>query len=334
MFVDAVKMKLIAGKGGNGITAWHRLKYIPKGGPAGGNGGPGGCIYIEASDNVYSLDKYVNTSRILGMNGKPGGPNKRQGGSGKDTTLLVPPGTIVRNADTGEIICDLQKHGEKMLLAEGGKGGLGNAFFKTPTNQAPYKNTPGKAGSELSVFLELKIIADVGFVGFPNAGKSSLLSSLASRPIKTGAYPFTTLHPNVSYLEFDDYSRVYIADIPGIIEGASDNKGLGLEFLKHIERTNTLVYVIDIVGSDGRDPLEDFETLRSELKNHDPQLLEKPYLVALNKIDEPGAEENIARFKERYSQHLYPISAFTGENLEGFTNALRETAQRDGKRFY
>lgn len=337
MFVDSVQLTFSAGRGGNGIVAWRREKYIPKGGPYGGNGGPGGSVIFEASKDVFSLDKFVGIGKLAAENGAQGGPNKRQGKTGKDLHVLVPMGTIVRDAETGEILYDLVRDGEKATFLQGGKGGLGNAFFKTSTHQAPFKCTPGKPGQEKRVELELKVIADVGLVGFPNAGKSSLLSSLASIPVKTGAYPFTTLHPNVSFIEFDDFSRIHIADIPGIIKGASENRGLGLAFLKHIERTEVLIFLLDASGIDGRTPVEDFAVLREELESHDPRLLERPFLIALNKIDEQPSAEHLAHFYATYPEmreNTYEISAFTGENLDTFTKALRTRAQANGIKYY
>jgi len=337
MFVDSVQLTLSAGKGGNGVVAWRREKFIPKGGPSGGNGGPGGSVVIEASKDEFSLDRFVAIGKLAAENGAQGGPNRRQGKTGKDLVVRVPMGTIVRDTETKEVIYDLTKDGERVEFLNGGKGGLGNAFFKTSTRQAPYKSTPGKAGQERRVELELKIIADVGLVGFPNAGKSSLLSSLASIPVKTGAYPFTTLQPNVSFIEFDDFSRIHIADIPGIIEGASENKGLGLEFLKHIERTEVLVYLLDASGIDGRTAADDFAVLREELRSHDEEMLSRPYMIALNKIDEAASKENIADFYEKYpdeKSNTFEISAFTGENLDSFTTTLREKAQANGVKYY
>ncbi len=337
MFVDSVQITLSAGKGGNGVVAWRREKFIPKGGPYGGNGGPGGSVFIEASKDVFSLDKFVSIGKMAAENGVQGGPNRRQGRTGKDLNIRVPLGTIVRSVETGEVIVDLTEDGQSIMLLEGGKGGLGNAFFKTSTHQAPHKCTPGKPGQELRVEFEVKVIADVGLVGFPNAGKSSLLSSLASIPVKTGAYPFTTLQPNVSFIEFDDFSRIHIADIPGIIEGASNDRGLGLAFLKHIERTEVLVYLLDASGIDGRTPAQDFEVLRDELKAYDIRLIERPYIIGLNKMDEPSAQEHIEQFYTKFPEereNIFEISAFTGENLDAFTQRLRSLAQATTIKYY
>lgn len=335
MFTDAVKIKLSAGKGGNGTVAWRREKYIPKGGPYGGNGGKGGSVTIQADPEVYSLDSFRNKRLMRAENGRPGETNNRQGRQGKDLILKVPCGTLIRDSETGGLLYDLTEPGETYSLCEGGNGGKGNTFFKTPTNQAPARSTPGKEGETKEVELELKLIADVGFLGFPNAGKSTLLSKLAAIEVKTGAYPFTTLKPNLSYIEFDDFSRIYLADIPGIIPDAHQDRGLGLSFLKHVERTSTLIYIIDISGEEGRDPFEDFQTLRAEAKSYSPAILEKPFLVALNKTDK-GLNEALEQFKERYPYDpstLFEISALKDLGLSSFTNAMRSLAQANGKKY-
>lgn len=338
MFIDKVQLKLVAGKGGNGVIAWRREKYIPKGGPTGGNGGNGGDVFLIADENVPSLDHFRNQKLIRAENGKQGSSGKRHGGNGKTLKLLVPLGTLVKNPETGELIADLREHGQTFEACKGGFGGRGNATFKTSTNRAPAKCTPGRPGTDLDIELELKLIADVGLVGFPNAGKSTLVNALADVPVKIAPYPFTTLQPNLGMIEFDDFSRLLIADIPGIISGASEDRGLGLEFLRHIERTEVLVFVVDISGRDGRDPIEDYQKLRSELKKYAEDLDSKPYLIALNKIDETvGApEENKQAFYKSFpkdKKHIFEVSALTGEGLETFTNALQKLAQKKGKKF-
>ncbi len=336
MFIDQVKMKCIAGKGGNGAISWRREKYIPKGGPYGGNGGPGGSIYLTSDDQVYSLDHYRNSRKMLAEHGKAGGTNNKQGKSGQDLIIKVPCGTLVKDGKTQEVLHDFIHSGEKFRLCIGGKGGKGNSFFKTSTNQAPNKCTPGKPGDTLSIELELKLIADVGLIGMPNAGKSTLLSKMANIPIKTGSYPFTTLKPNLSYLQFQDYSRIYIADIPGIIENAHQNKGLGLSFLRHIERTSTLVYLVDTSGIDGRDPLSDFLTLYKELQAYDKNLTEKSFLVILNKIDTEDSIKHLTEFYKNYPfdpQGLFELSALTGTGIPVFITKLKALAQYSGKRY-
>lgn len=285
MFTDQVRLLLQAGKGGNGIVAWRREKYIPKGGPYGGNGGPGGSIRIIADPQVPNLDHFRNDRILRAEDGGIGGSNCRQGRCGKDLKVYVPLGTLVKDAQDGSILMDCTEPGQELLLCQGGKGGLGNAFFRTPTQQAPKKWTPGKLGAVRSVDLELKLIADVGFVGFPNAGKSTLLTQLARVRVKTAPYPFTTLYPNLGCYKTTDHHKIVFADIPGIIRGAHQNRGLGLAFLKHIERTKVLVYVVDASGFEGRDPLDDLQTLRDELTAYDPALLDKPSLIVWNKKD-------------------------------------------------
>lgn len=335
MFTDSVKLKLTAGKGGNGVVAWRREKYIPKGGPYGGNGGKGGSIIIESDPQIYSLDTFRNRRLINGENGSSGRTNNQQGRTGKDLILKVPCGTLIRDGEGGELLYDLTEPGETFHLCEGGNGGKGNSFFKTPTNQAPTKYTVGKPGETKTIELELKLIADVGFLGFPNAGKSTLLSKLAVIDVKIGAYPFTTLKPNLSFIEFDDFSKIYLADIPGIIPDAHMDKGLGLSFLKHVERSSTLIYIIDISGEEGRDPYEDFLTLRSEAGGYSSDILDKPFLVALNKIDK-GNEKSLDSFKEKYpfpKETLFEISALEEKGLSPFISKMRTLAQANGKKY-
>lgn len=325
MFVDRAVLKLSAGKGGDGVIAWRREKYIPKGGPSGGNGGRGGSVIFEADVQLFCLDWFRHRKHIKAENGAQGGPSLRQGRAGQDLLLKVPCGTLIKNAETGELLCDLTQDKQRWVACQGGKGGLGNNHFKSPTNQAPLKFTKGKLGDECDVELELKLIADVGLVGFPNAGKSTLLQALAHIRVKIAAYPFTTLHPNIGMIQFEDYSRRFIADIPGIIEGAHDNRGLGLEFLRHIERTKLLLYVLDASGMEERSPWDDFKVLRAELKEYQPELLERTYLVALNKCDVPESAEQIADFKKHFKdkKRLFEISA----KEELGTDALRQALQ-------
>ncbi len=336
MFIDQVRLQLRAGKGGNGVVAWRREKYLPKGGPTGGNGGFGGCIYCESDPNISSLDHLANKKIIPAENGRCGGPNKQNGRRGKDLILKVPPGTLIKDADTKAVLFDLSEENEKILLCQGGKGGLGNEFFKTPRNRAPNKCTPGKFGETKNIEFELKLIADIGLVGFPNAGKSTLLSAVANINAKAGAYPFTTLSPNISYIEFDDFSRIYLADIPGIIEKAHENKGLGLAFLRHVERCSTLLYVIDISSDERDDPLKDFLTLRGELEQYSKEMLEKPFIVALNKIDKEGTEDSLSEFMKNYPfdpKTIFPISAKETNNLATLQSAMQSIAQRNGKKY-
>ena len=323
MFTDRVILTLKAGKGGNGIVCWRREKYIPKGGPYGGNGGKGGSIILEVDQQIPSLESFRNTRTRKAENGVQGGPNNRQGRHGRDLILKIPCGTLVKEVATGMIIHDFTEDKEKKVLCRGGRGGNGNSYFKSPTNRAPNTATPGKMGEGVEVELELKLIADVGLVGFPNAGKSTLISSATDIKVKMAPYPFTTLRPNLGYLIEEDGERILFADIPGIIAGAHKNKGLGLEFLRHIERTKILLFVIDAFALDGRDPVEDFAVLQSELKAYNPELLEKPFLVALNKIDCEEAQENIRRFHERFDVDTVEISALTGQGIDELIGFLK-----------
>ncbi|MEX0961994.1 MAG: GTPase ObgE [Simkaniaceae bacterium] len=331
MFLDRVRLKLIAGKGGNGVVAWRREKYIPKGGPCGGNGGPGGSIIFRSVDSLYSLDPYRNRRQVKAESGAQGGSNQRQGRKGEDLILNVPCGTLLKDPETEAILFDFTEPSQEFKVCVGGKGGLGNTFFKSPTNRAPSRSTPGKEGEVKAVELELKLIADIGFVGLPSAGKSTLLSNLAQIELKTGAYPFTTLSPNLSQIEFEDYTKITIADIPGIIEKAHQNKGLGLEFLRHIERTKVLLFIIDIADL-VTDPIESFEILKNELKTYSPSLIEKPQLVALNKIDILEDPEVLERFKKQNPQStLFLISALEKQDLEPLVYAMKSLVQTSQK---
>ncbi|WP_042280912.1 GTPase ObgE [Candidatus Protochlamydia sp. R18] len=319
MFVDRVIIELIAGKGGNGVVAWRREKYIPKGGPAGGNGGRGGSVILEADTQISSLDWFRHRRILKAQSGGDGGGNCRQGKNGTDLILKVPCGTLLKDAKSGKVIHDFVEDKERFVLCKGGRGGRGNDSFKTPTHQAPNICTEGTLGEIHHIELELKLIADVGLVGFPNAGKSTLISSLAGLRVKVAAYPFTTLQPNLGFIELDNYKRIYIADIPGIIEGASHNRGLGLEFLRHIERTKLLIFILDASGIDGRTPSHDFRILREEIGAYNPELLERPYLVVLNKIDTEDSPSHIQEFEKNYSissDMLFKISAVYGEGLQ------------------
>ncbi len=334
MFVDTATLTLSAGKGGNGVVSWHREKFIPKGGPGGGDGGNGGSIVLRAESHVLSLQDYRNFRIIKAQNGHEGGSNHKKGKNGQNLLLKIPQGTLVKDSKTQEILFDFTEDKQEWIICQGGRGGKGNARFKSPTHQAPNVCTPGTEGIIREVELELKLIADVGLIGMPNAGKSTLMTKITHVPVKIAAYPFTTLHPNLSYIQFDDYSRVLIADIPGIIEDAHLNKGLGIAFLKHIERTSTLIFLIDISGIEGRDPIEDFKILRNELSTYDEKMLDKPFLIALNKIDAEESAENITRFKEAYPHFpIFEISALNETGIQPLIEAMRVHAQIGGKKF-
>lgn len=330
MFTDRVLLEVAAGKGGNGVVAWRKEKYIPKGGPCGGNGGKGGSIIVETDSQICSLEWYRHRHILKAENGRPGGSNLCQGRNGQDLILKVPCGTLIKNSVTGEVLHDLTEDKQKIILCTGGRGGRGNDSFKSPTHQAPNICTEGKLGEDARIELELKLIADVGLVGFPNAGKSTLISSLAKVRVKIAPYPFTTLQPNLGYIENEDYTRTLIADIPGIIEGAHRNKGLGFEFLRHIERTKLLIFILDASGVDGRNPLDDYRVLKAEIKAYNPEMLSRPYLVVLNKIDTEEAQEHIETFLKEYAEDkavLFHISALHNQGLDSLRKAIHTLAK-------
>lgn len=332
MFIDQLILDLIAGSGGDGAVSWRREKYIPKGGPAGGDGGNGGSIILRAIPHLYSLEHLRNKRILKAKNGLPGGSSNKQGKKGESLLINLPLGTLVKDRETGEVLYDLTEINQEVVICEGGIGGKGNSNFATPTNRAPIKFTKGTNGQQASVELELKLIADVGLVGMPNAGKSTLISALAKIPVKIAPYPFTTLIPNLGIVQFEDYSRIMIADIPGIIKDAHQDRGLGLCFLKHIERCSVLVYMIDISSQDQRDPLEDFFLLEKELLAYDPKLLEKPFLVALNQIDRLDDPKAIEEFKKGYPHDpstLFAISALEKEGLGPFVHKIHSLVPKE-----
>lgn len=334
MFIDRVTISLAAGKGGNGVIAWRREKYIPKGGPCGGNGGKGASLILQADTQIYSLEWYRNRRLIKADDGGAGGANNRQGKNGKDLILKVPCGTLVKDAETGEILHDFTQDQEKWEVCKGGRGGRGNDSFKTPTNRAPNICTMGKEGETAEIELELKLIADVGLVGFPNAGKSTLIAALTKVRVKIAPYPFTTLTPNIGFLETEDYNRIFIADIPGIIEDAHLNKGLGFEFLRHVERTKLLIFLLDSSGIDNRTPTDDYRVLRKELEAYNPEMLDRPHLVVLNKIDAEDSAANIKEFKKTYKFPkgiLYEISATEGTGVQALKDAIIEATNAAAK---
>lgn len=330
MFVDSVELTVSAGKGGNGVIAWRREKYIPKGGPTGGDGGRGGSITIIADKQTVSLQGYRNKRILVAQNGAAGGSNLKLGRSGQNLILKVPCGTLVKDKKTKQVLFDLTEDKQQVLICQGGKGGKGNHHFKSSTHQAPHFCTEGTPGESKEIELELKLIADIGLVGMPNAGKSSLINSVSSLPVKIAAYPFTTLFPNLGYIRYPDQTRLLIADIPGIIEDAHLNKGLGLAFLRHVERTSLLIFVVDISGFEERDPLEDFRIIQKELLSYKALMQEKPFLIALNKTDVEGAEEHVARFRREIEvppDCIFPISVHNKEGLEPLLAAIKQLAE-------
>lgn len=288
MFIDTAKIFIKSGKGGNGAVTFRREKFVPKGGPSGGNGGKGGDVIFIADRNLHTLLDFTYKKKYTADDGAPGGSALKDGKNGKDIIIKVPVGTIIKDIETDAIIADLTEHEESVIIAKGGKGGKGNSNFATPTNQAPRKAEPGRPGEEKFVKLELKLIADVGLVGFPNAGKSTLISAVSAARPKIADYPFTTLEPNLGIVKYKDFNTFVVADIPGIIEGAHEGKGLGHKFLKHIERTKILLILIDIASEDY---LKEYEILLNELNEFSDILSGKQKIVAISKCDLLGDEE-------------------------------------------
>lgn len=331
MFVDEATIEIFAGRGGDGCSSFRREKYIARGGPDGGDGGKGGDIIFVASNNQHTLSDFRHKRTLKAENGRPGEGRQCTGAGGADRVIEVPVGTLISNADTGELIADFVEVGQRVIAARGGDGGRGNVRFKSPTNRAPRKATPGYPGEALTVNLELKLIADVGLVGYPSVGKSTLISTVSSARPRVGAYPFTTLVPNLGVVQWTPLDEFTIADIPGLIEGAHQGKGLGVEFLKHIERTNLIVHVLEVLPeaeaeASGRDPIKDFEVLRAELANYNPQLLERPEMVCLNKIDLPYVaarqEELRAYFEDELQLPFIAISAATLTHIDELKKML------------
>ncbi|MEM1221917.1 MAG: GTPase ObgE [Verrucomicrobiota bacterium] len=323
MFYDEVKVSFKAGKGGDGCFSFRRAKYEPKGGPDGGNGGRGGNVFIVGDTNVADLTDYHFKPGWKARNGEPGRGSQQHGAKGEDIVLRLPVGTVVVDRETDEPVAEVLKHGEMVRLLDGGEGGKGNMMFKSSTNQAPRQFTLGKPGEEGDFRLVVKTIADVGLIGFPNAGKSTLLNMLTNAHPKTAAYPFTTMFPTVGILEYpEQFERISVADIPGLIEGASQNRGLGHRFLKHVERCKVLLIMIDMEGTDGREPIGDYRILLNELKLYMHRLVRKPVLIAANKMDEPKAEENLRSFRSKIKEPVYPISCVSDQGFPELKAAL------------
>jgi len=326
MFFDETKVFLKAGNGGDGCMSFLRQKYMPKGGPNGGNGGKGGDLILQADENVADLRNYHFKKHWKAKNGEPGRGSDQNGRGGDPCILKVPMGTEVRELDSGELICELLDHEQEVLLLEGGKGGRGNATFKSSINQTPRQFTEGKIGMEGEYRFTLKTIADIGLVGFPNAGKSTLLNVMSNATPKIDSYPFTTLVPTVGVIDYpDDFKTLTMADVPGLIEGAAENRGLGHRFLRHVERCKLLLFLLDLAATDGRNPCDDFEHLQKELLEYDPALAEKPFLVVGNKIDEEDADQYVKEFKKRFPKiSILPISALLDDGLSELKKRLLE----------
>ena len=319
MFYDYAKVNVKAGDGGNGIVAFRREKYVPKGGPAGGDGGKGGSIILRADEGLRTLIDFRYQTHYKGKRGDHGSGAKQHGRSADDIVLRVPVGTVVRDADTKKLLGDLRHHGQEIVVAQGGRGGRGNARFVSSTHRAPAFAENGEKGEERWITLELKLLADVGLVGFPNVGKSTIISRVSVAKPKIANYHFTTLEPNLGMVRVDAGRSFVIADVPGLVEGAAEGAGLGHRFLRHVERTRVLVHVVDLSGSEGRDPLEDLAVIRGELERYAPQLNEKPMVIVANKVDlmsDDDRDAALARLSEAYPEvRIFPMSAATDSDL-------------------
>lgn len=318
MFIDSATIHVKAGDGGNGVVSFRREKYVPKGGPDGGDGGDGGSVYIIADSNLATLLDFRYAPHYKAGRGAHGQGSRKSGLSGKDIVIKVPCGTLIKDSESGEVIADLTEHGAKVLVAKGGKGGRGNQHFATPTNRAPRYAEPGQPGEERMLELELKLLADVGLVGFPNAGKSTLISVLSAAKPKIADYPFTTLEPNLGIVHYQDYKSFVMADIPGIIEGASEGKGLGLKFLKHIERTKVLAILLP---ADSLDLKSDYNILTAELKTFSPALAAKPKVVVISKMDLAPEGFEIPKFR---GVKVVAISSVMQQGLDALKTLLWE----------
>ena len=319
MFVDYALVDVVAGVGGSGAEGWRRESGVPRGGPAGGNGGKGGSVYLRADKQLATLLDYRYMTRYAAERGEHGQGKNRTGHDGADLTLRVPPGTVVRDAETGELLGELIEDGDELLVARGGRGGRGNTAFATATNRAPRKWEPGEEGESRRIALELKLIADVGLVGQPNAGKSTLLAAVSAATPKIADYPFTTLEPNLGVVQLSESRSFVIADIPGIIEGAHEGKGLGLRFLRHIERTRSLAVMI---GVDVADPQAEYELLLSELGSYSAELAAKPHCVVLTKTDLAPPGDELPRIDAPRAWGQFAISSVAHQNLNDFLEAL------------
>ena len=321
MFLDEVKIFVRSGDGGNGLVAFRREKYVPKGGPAGGDGGRGANVVFIVDEGLRTFMDYRYQKKFVAPNGENGMSKGMHGRKSKDLYLKVPPGTVIRDTDTGEVLADLVEHEQEVIVARGGRGGRGNCRFATPSNPAPEIAENGEPGEERNLTLELKLMADVGLVGFPSVGKSTLLSITSKAKPKIADYHFTTLAPNLGVVETKDHRSFVMADLPGLIEGASQGVGLGHQFLRHIERTKVIVHVIDMSATDGRDPYEDYKVINAELGEYNMRLLERPQVVVANKMDIPVTSEILVEFKKRLAEDgedvdIVEISAFTRNNID------------------
>jgi GTP-binding protein len=343
MNIDTAKIYAKGGRGGNGCISFRREKFVPRGGPNGGDGGHGGSVILEAVEGISTLIDLRHNLHQVAENGQHGMGKLMHGADAADRIVKVPAGTIVRLDEAGEVITDLRKTGQRVVIARGGIGGKGNARFKSNTFQTPRVAEKGEPGEERTIALEVKLIADVGLVGYPNAGKSTLLARTSAAKPKIANYPFTTLSPNLGVVRIDPEHNFVLADIPGLIEGAHHGAGLGHDFLRHIERTKMLIHVVDTAAVDGRDPIADYEQLNEELGLYNPRLMRLPQLIALNKIDLPDAQANLPRIRDYFGKlnedksralgrRLFPISAVTGEGVDRLIRAVYRLLQRINER--
>ncbi|MDR5602109.1 GTPase ObgE [Staphylococcus coagulans] len=330
MFVDQVKISLKAGDGGNGITAYRREKYVPFGGPAGGDGGRGASVVFQVDEGLRTLMDFRYQRHFKAKKGENGQSSNMHGKNAEDLVLKVPPGTIVKDVETEQTLADLVEHGQSAVIAKGGRGGRGNSRFATPKNPAPDFSENGEPGEEIEVTLELKLLADVGLVGFPSVGKSTLLSIVSKAKPKIGAYHFTTIQPNLGVVVTPDQRSFVMADLPGLIEGASEGVGLGHQFLRHVERTKVIVHVIDMSGLEGRDPYEDYTIINQELKAYAQRLEERPQIIVANKMDIPEAHDQLEQFKKKLNQpvKIIPISSYTRENIDQLLYEIANTLDK------
>lgn len=332
MFVDEVTIRIKAGDGGNGCLAFRREKFVPRGGPSGGDGGRGGDIYLVASVHHNTLLHFRFNPEHSAERGRHGEGSNRTGRAGESIDLPVPVGTIVYDADTGELLHDFTHEGERFLIARGGRGGRGNQHFATSTNQAPTYHEPGHAGEERRLRLELKLLADVGLIGFPNAGKSTLIARISAARPKIADYPFTTLEPNLGVVQMPEQRTFVVADIPGIIEGAHEGHGLGIQFLRHVERTRLLLHLVDVSEMSGRQPLDDFKVILEEVKSFSPDLAAKEMFVVATKMDaaqEPRRIQSLQRAAKRRNLPFFRISAVTGEGVAELVDAVAAEVFQD-----
>jgi GTP-binding protein len=324
MFIDKAKIWVKAGDGGNGCMSFRREKFIPKGGPDGGDGGKGGGVYFQAVENLDTLMDFAGKHHWRARNGQPGSGNNKHGADGQNLIIKVPPGTLIYDVELNLLLKDLNNVGMKVCVCRGGRGGKGNKAFATSTNQTPRYAEPGKKGQERNLRLELKLIADVGIVGLPNAGKSTLIARCSAARPKIADYPFTTLEPVLGIVELSDFRRFVMADIPGLIEGSHKGAGLGIEFLKHIERTRIIVHILDIMPTVGSDPIGNYRAIRNELERYSKELAQKKEVIVANKIDLDPDGRIVKELKKKIRKKVYPISAVTGNGVKELTELLWE----------